>query len=494
MKKLISVILALVMVMSMATFVSAESGEYAQNGSITINKYNEDNEYAVYRMLNLESYNTDGKGSYTYLINTGWEDFFTNGGAGEQYITIENGYVSWKSGVTDTLAAEFAEKALKYAEDRNIVADAVSDKDATENRGTTTEGYDTYKFSNLWLGYYLVDSTMGSLCGLTTTNPNASVNAKNGEPTIEKHVKEDSNSQWGTANSADIGEKVEYRVTITVQPGAEDYILHDNMAGGLTFNNDITVEYNGTPVAASGNYEVKTTGLADDCDFEVVFSETFCDSLETGKSLIVYYSASVNTNAVIAGDGNENIAQLEFGDGHFTTQSKVTTKAFAFDLVKTDAQNSLLDGAKFEMYRKINGVDTIVNLIKVELDNGKYYYRPALEGEANAITEFLVEGGMIRFQGFDSGDYYFKETEQPKGYNILTEMVKFSLGDVNKDAIFNDGVYSSGSGFHITNQAGTMLPETGAMGTVLFVTFGTIAVLAAGVLLVTKKRMAMIQE
>ena len=31
----------------------------------------------------------------------------------------------------------------------------------------------------LELGYYLIDSTMGALCGLTTTNPDASINAKN---------------------------------------------------------------------------------------------------------------------------------------------------------------------------------------------------------------------------------------------------------------------------------------------------------------------------
>ena len=44
------------------------------------------------------------------------------------------------------------------------------------------------------------------------------------------------------------------------------------------------------------------------------------------------------------------------------------------------------------------------------------------------------------------------------------------------------------------NKTGTMLPETGAEGTFLFITLGMFTVLATGVLLVTKKRMSMIQE
>ena len=44
------------------------------------------------------------------------------------------------------------------------------------------------------------------------------------------------------------------------------------------------------------------------------------------------------------------------------------------------------------------------------------------------------------------------------------------------------------------NKTGTELPQTGARGTALFITFGMIVVLGAGVLLVTKKRMGMIQE
>jgi LPXTG-motif cell wall-anchored protein len=138
-----------------------------------------------------------------------------------------------------------------------------------------------------------------------------------------------------------------------------------------------------------------------------------------------------------------------------------------------------------------------VRLVKVVNNaNGTFYYRPALSTETEVVdrNEFEVEGGIIRFQGFDPGDYYFHETKAPEGYNILTTDAHFTLSDLNKDAIFNSGIYSSGSGFHITNQSGTMLPETGGLGTLLFTVLGGGAALSTGVVLVTKKRMSKIED
>lgn len=534
MKKLISLLLALMMVFSLATAAFATdatntpiTGTYGTDkGTITINKYNDKNNYTLYRMLRLESFSTAGVGgTYSYIIEPGWEAFFAEGGNGAKYVTVDpkTNYVTWKTGVSDSLAPTFAKEALEYADNTDDVQ-KITASDFKAATGATTDGYPTYTFNDLDLGYYLVDSTMGALCGLTTTNLHASINAKNGEPTLNKQVQEDSTEQWVTENTADIGQTVHYRATITVAAGAQDYMFHDTMDSTLTFVKVTGVTYDGTPIAptetkADGtsitNYTVVTgdnthcSEHADhpNCTFEVQFSDTFCDSISNGKSLIIFYEAILNENAIIAGS-NVNSAQLEFGEKHFTTKSEVTTKTYAFDLVKTDGQNALLPGAFFEMYKLLPAKDAegndqyeIVKLAKVtDTETGKWYYRPALaeEIEANAantiITEFEVEGGIIRFQGFDSGDYYFKETKNPAGYNILKEMAKFTLGDVNKNAIFNDGIYSSGSGFHITNQAGTMLPETGAKGTAAFITFGVVVMLATGCLLVTRKRLSMIED
>ena len=484
MKKLLTILLSLVMLLTLTTTAFAVTGEYGvDKGSITINKYDEENIYSLYRMLDLQSFDTTGTGTYSYTISAGWEDFFGVGGDGAAYVTIDDGYVTWKTGLSDSFAPEFAKKALAYAKAEGLAA-LENSGNAPATGSVLVDGisWPTYKFENLELGYYLVDSTMGALCGLTTTNPHASINAKNGEPTLKKE---------GSTATADIGQVIDYKITVTVAAGAQGFILHDDMSAGLTLDpSSIAVSYDGNPVD-SINYTVKTSGFSDTCDFEVEFTPAFCDTLSAGKDLVVSYSATLNENAVIAGEGNSNTATLEFGEDHFTTPSKVTTYTYAFDLVKTDAQNSLLPGAKFEMYLTQTGGDAV----QLFYDSVGKYYRPFVTGDVGSpVTEFEVTDGMIRFQGFDPGDYYFEETEAPAGYNKLTARAKFTLPAGNKDAIFNDGIYSSGSGFHIINQSGTMLPETGALGTVLFTVLGSGTALGTGVVLVTKKRMSKIKD
>ena len=77
--------------------------------------------------------------------------------------------------------------------------------------------------------------------------------------------------------------------------------------------------------------------------------------------------------------------------------------------------------------------------------------------------------------------------------NSIT-ILSYLIADNNLNATFTGGLYSAGSGVHVVNKTGNMLPETGGMGTFLFITFGTLVVLGTGVLLVTKKRMSMIED
>ena len=51
-----------------------------------------------------------------------------------------------------------------------------------------------------------------------------------------------------------------------------------------------------------------------------------------------------------------------------------------------------------------------------------------------------------------------------------------------------DNTWTDG-GVHVINQTGTELPSTGGIGTTIFYVLGSVLVVAAGVLLVTKKRM-----
>ena len=515
MKRSISILLALTLVLSLTVAVCA-----ADVGSITINGVTADTEYAIYRLLDLESYDKTA-GTYAYELNTAWEAFFKTG-YGKDFVKIEDGYVTWTGAEDDATMATFAQKALEYAK-ANHIDPVKSSKNTGEFVVTGTSG----KFSNLPLGWYLVDSTAGALCGITTTDPDASINAKNGTPTIEKQVKEDLTGMWGEQNTADIGQIVEYMSIIHAAPGAEKYVMHDIMSDGLTFEHKTADGRGVTKITHTNSlgdeailiegthYVVKYANCKDtacdhsthavsdtDCDFEVIFTDTFCATLKANDRIIVYYNAMLNRHALIGtGTGNTNESKLEYGEAHHVTpEDKTTTYTFSIDIVKTDSSNNLIDGAKFRIYDAATGGNEIkvVPLMNADdsapvLDtNNNPMYRRARADETG--VEIEVKDGKVTVVGFDNGVYYLEETVAPAGYNKLTSRKEFTIADGNLDSVFNDGIYSTGSGVHVVNKNGTMLPETGAEGTFLFITLGMILVLGTGVLLVTKKRMSMIVE
>ncbi len=483
MKKALSLILVAMMIMVIALPAFAAD----ETGSITINGVSTENTYEIYKLLDLESYDKTS-GAYSYKVNSAWTGFFATSEALTYVAIDEAGYVTWIATEDADVVAAFAKLALAYAQ-ANSISPVKSSKNSGEFVITGTSG----KFSDLSLGYYLIDSTMGALCGLTTTNPDASINAKNAAPTVSKQVLEDSTTQWDVVNTADIGQTVEFRVTISVHAGAENYILHDVMASGLTFNNVTKVEHvipgSGTHTMETDLYTVNTTGIADGCTFEVVFSKEACDELETNDKIVVYYTAMLNRNAVIAGDGNTNTAWLTFGanSAHKSNESTVVTKTFGIDIIKTDSQNTLIDGAQFRIYDTETGGTEIGVVL---MDDGVTYRRARADEVGVAI---IVKDGKVRVVGFDNGVYYLEETISPAGYNKLTARQRFIISDGNLDAIFNDGTYSTGSGVHVVNKTGSMLPETGGLGTTLFIAVGTIMVLGAAVVLFAKKRMSQIE-
>lgn len=155
-------LLAAVLVLAMA--VPAFAVTNATKGSITISNTVKDETYTIYRMFKLDSYNAESN-TYSYTVESDWEGFFKTG-AGENYITLDGqNHPTWTAADENdsTTVAAFAKAALAWAADKKI-----SGTKETATGGTVT-------FSNLDLGYYLVDSSLGALCGLNTTNPDATI-------------------------------------------------------------------------------------------------------------------------------------------------------------------------------------------------------------------------------------------------------------------------------------------------------------------------------
>lgn len=480
MKKLMAALLAVAMVCAMAIPAFAASGSSpVDKGSITINKAVAGEDYTIYKMFDLTSFDTDA-GTYSYTVVSAWDAFFAAGATGHSYIELENGHPTWV-GVKDAETYEqFAKDALAYATQNSITATK-----------TATATDTTVKFDGLDLGYYLVDTSLGVLCGLDTTKPNATINEKNNVPTIDKEVK-NSEGNWVDENTAKIGDTVNYKVTITVQTANNRYVLHDTMSEGLTFNKDSVKVTVGTEEVAAANYEVVTTGIGKET-FNVNFKDEYIATLPAGTDIVVTYDAVVNEKAKIDSDENENEAHLVYGNKHETEKHKTKTYLYEFDLIKfSGSTKKLLGGAQFKLYdAKTDGKE--IPLVKNE--DGTYRVATANETPVDHIE--TVAGKTVKISGLDKKVYYLDEIVPPAGYNGLTERVTVDLRTGSKKVTtgyLNDGTYdeslaSSIGGVPVENNAGTTLPGTGGIGTTIFYVVGGGLMVAAAILLITKKRM-----
>mgnify|MGYP002678777634 CR=1 FL=1 len=465
-KKLFAALLAATLVLAMA--VPAFAVTNATKGSITISNTVKDETYTIYRMFKLDSYNAESN-TYSYTVESAWEGFFKTG-AGGNYITLDGqNHPTWTAADENdsTTVAAFAKAALAWAADKKI-----SGTKETATGGTVT-------FSNLDLGYYLVDSSLGALCGLNTTNPDATIKEKNEKPEIKKEV-QTSAGDWSSENNAKIGDTVEYKVEIKVADGAQKYTVTDTMSKGLTFNNSsLKVTAND---AVTTDYTLTSTTNG----FTLVLPETYVSTLTKGTTIIVTYNATLNKDAVIDGDGNTNEVKLSYGNQQNTVPSKVTTKSYQFDLVKVDGTtNKLLDGAEFKLYTAKDGGEPIKF---VAVEGG---YRVANGDETGAVDTIKVNG-KVHISGLDKVNYWLDETHAPAGYNKLTERQEVKLSEGSQNATLETGAITwaeGNGGVVVKNNAGTVLPSTGGMGTTLFYVIGGGLMVAAVVLLVTKKRM-----
>lgn len=495
-KKIAAIMFAFMMVVSMSCNVKADdiTTPATGDGTIKINNAIPGQTYKLYRLLDLESYsaNEDGQkenGNYSYKPTSKWKTFLEGNGIRDVYFTFENGYASWKKGAN---VEAFAKLAIEHA-NKNAVIEA----EKTEVASAAIEGNNTptVTFKNLPLGYYLVDSSVGTLCSLDTTNTDATIREKNGVPSVDKKVSSTETGNYDTSNTASIGDKVYFKTTITAQPGAQNYVLHDKMTDGLTFNNKVEVKKGESPVATS-DYTLKTSDFTDDCTFEIVFGQTFCDDLQKDEKITVTYSATLNENAVIGNvDKNTNETWLKYGDSQSTQPKTTTTKTFEMNVFKfyKDKKNSDketgLAGATFKLTKDSQDAENIGFVKTSNKTATNDIYRVAKKGEAGTVTTITSpNSGEFTIQGLGAGTYYLTETQQPAGYNKLANAIKVEITNDGKVQVEKPEGLTTVDKVEVENKTGTVLPSTGGAGTTMIYLIGGALVLGSGVVLATKRR------
>lgn len=329
----------------------------------------------------------------------------------------------------------------------------------------------------------MVDSTAGTLCGLDTTNKDMTINDKNELPTVEKKILE--NNVEKSENSAFLGESLTFQTTIHMQPGAQNYILHDKMDTNLQYiDNSILMHASNNQNPTISDYTIKTSKLGDDCTFHIEFKADYLAKVTDKFDVIVTYGAVVKDGVPI-NTALVNDTWLTYGENN-TESNKPQTKTYTFGIpvFKYTGTKKPLAGAEFKLYTDSNCNEESTAL-KFSLNNNKKYRYDSTKGKT--VLTSLETTGHIDIEGLKEGTYYLKETKAPKGYNLLKNPVEIRIDSAGK--IYVDGNTKENTGnVEVKNNSGTLLPNTGGMGTTMIYLVGALLVLGSGVVLASKRK------
>ena len=537
MKKLVSIFLALVMILAISVPVFA-----AESTTLTING-EAGREYAGYQLLNLttslktgthhtthDGAHTDDCYNFAYTVNEKYrtilqEEVFANGGnylwdvkpsvatviTDDQILKYLANQTSDNGDVYQTMR-QVADRLYRAIQTANIAADATN---LTGNNDEIAQGY--WIFADVTS---LTGNAANSLVMVDTKGKeNLTINSKTGLPTVEKKVKDIEDSEddsildnpWHDSADHDINDTVPFKLTGTLPSNAQYYksykmVFHDTLSAGLTLDvnsikvymydtkhkADVDTDLNDAAKDVTDNFVKTTTGLTDGCTFEIGCENVFViEGVTKDSAFVVYYEAKLQGNDVVIGaSGNPNEVYLEYsnnpyGEGTGKTEKDVV-KVFTYKLVinKTDSHGHELEGAGFTLSKKnVDGTYTVVGA----------------EKKGDGMTTFTWEG-------LDDGDYKLEETTVPEGYNKMSDVV-FSISAVHNETAGDPSLVSLDGGLmgtgvvdtgaitkDIVNNTGTILPETGAMGTMWLIFGGAMLVILAGVFMITRKKMSVYED
>lgn len=482
-KKVLALCLAAILLLALcpAAFADGETSGTMPTTTVKIEDAVQGETYYFYQMFSVNSVVTtgDGKTLISYEVIPAWADFFKEGAAGHEYITLDNGNPTWQGEKTAERIKAFADAAFAYANGKSNI---------WKYPAQCSEGQDGLEV-RLPLGYYLMKSSLGALLSLESAHQTVTIKEKNTVPTFKKEV-QNGEGNWVASNTAKIGDTVEFKSEFTIGKG-NDYIYYfrDAMSPGLTLNDgSIKVQVQAkdatTATEVTTGYSKVTSSTGDSFTFGLDFTKDFIEQYREGK-VVITYSAVLNENANID-TSNSNDATLTYNNK--TLNGHTDTYTYQFDLVKyytgADGNKKLLKDAEFKLYEGETGGEAI-KFIKNEAGTE---YRVAKQGEDGAVdTIKTLETGKINIKGLDKKTYYLEETKAPGGYNKLKERVTVDLIGGSNTATANDTFFTGG--VQVENKSGTTLPSTGGVGTTLFYVIGGLLMVCAVVLLVTKKRM-----
>lgn len=490
MKKLLSLALALMMILSLATVAFADTTDNMVN--VTVNDDDDilrGHTFVAYQIFTGEV--SGEAGNYTlsnidYGIGINIDAFCLDLSSDSAVSDVFGDILSLTDGNPE--AADVAEKIASLTNDakKNAVA-RIAHKNVTGDGTTLTVGGTT----ELAPGYYLiVDKTevngkdqVANLSLLRVVKDSIEIKSKVEKPTIEKKVYDvnDTNDDdikttfsnygdfvseiWEDSADHDIGDTVWYKVTFTIPANTlnnyDSYTLTitDTLSKGLTYNDDSSVFYrlvvdedDFKHTAIANFFEVKshknedgTTTLTLKPNHEgkdnliEIFDLAGANYNLAEEYVFVWaYSCELNENAVIGSKGNPNEVVLEYSNNPYgegmgkTAKDKAIVFTYQVEVDKVDGQKKPLSGAEFTLYKQVANPEVEGAMsgeqLKETLDDGVNV--DAIDDDNYYVALACVKGDggdKFYFKGLDDGNYVLVETKTPAGYNTC-KSIQFNIG------------------------------------------------------------------
>ena len=496
-KRIASMALATIMAVVLLASALPTKAFAATTGNLTITNQSAEfngKEVKAWQMFSA-TVTADGKNA-SYTLNTAWAPFFK---------TVIGGDMATLDG--DALS----QKAIEYVtglgsdDEANVIAFAKKASDWAKKNGieatssaTASGGSAPYvaTFSGLAFGYYVVSPQGGStadrgtdaiLANVVAADKN--VNLKSEYPTISKTVDDNNHAD------AQVGDTLNFELKSKV-PNMTEYTTYvfnfvDTLSKGLTLNqNSIKVTIGASELQKDVDYTVSATGgNGAATELKIIMTDFKTKHGDkAGQEIKVTYSAIINEHAVAGQDDAGNSAKLEYSNdpikgGTGTSVPSVTHGyTFDFDINKTYGMDgSALAGAVFQLQKKGEGTPIKLIVENAGDETQSAVVRSAKTGEGNAVDTITTpESGKITFKGLDAAEYQLVETKAPDGYNKLQKPVDVTIvANYDQDGTLNNWTVNGGGNdvaLNIQNNKGTLLPETGGMGTILFTLVGAAAI------------------
>lgn len=355
-------------------------------------------------------------------------------------------------------------------------------------------------------------------------------------PAVNVRVSDDSKAttQWKETAGGRVGETMDFYMEVSIPAyKSEDVDISSLIAkcqlAGLNYVEG-SMKATTLPKADSDAVEgaIKGTTVGTDGNLTVELNYSKIRSAATGRGLVyLHFQATVAPDAVAESEASAT-AKLEYVFSMEADKTKTTADSTAavynYDFTLFKKSNELIDpsnagsghrplaGAGFTLYAD-EAMNTPISMVKVDATaTTDAYYRPATAAEITAGTGIVTEmdanmgndNNTLSIRGLDVGSYYVKETKTPSGYYAPKGSFKLeltaerdgseslvktlskggvfgALKDADRALVQRDEVNKGLNRFEadLLNSSTPVLPTTGGVGTVMFTVIGLLCMGAA---------------